>query len=96
VVLVTLPTFKLNPVVSLEMLYPKPPPDPGVEAFQANETLLPVVAVTWKLPGVPGGVGPPLLSILWACKESMATAIPSATTLAAVPQNPGLEVLTPG
>jgi hypothetical protein len=73
------------------MLYPKPPPDPGVEAFQANETLLPVVAVTWKLPGVPGGVGPPLLSILWACNESMATAIPSATTLAAVP-----EALTPG
>lgn len=43
----------MNPVVSLKMLYPDAP----VEAFQANETLLVVIAVTWKLPGVDGGVG---------------------------------------
>jgi hypothetical protein len=64
------------------MLYPTFPPDPGVDAFQANETLLVVMPVTWKSPGVLGGVGAPLLSILWACKENMATAKPSATTLA--------------
>jgi hypothetical protein len=95
VLLVTLPTLLINPVVSLKMLYPNFPPDPGVDAFQANETLLVVMPVTWKSPGVLGGVFP-LLSFLWACKESMATAIPSATALAAVPKYLGLEILTPG
>jgi hypothetical protein len=83
--------LRLNPVVSLKMLYPRLPPDPGVEAFQANVTLLFVVAVTWKLPGVLGGVDP-FLGNAMAGKESMATAIPTATALAAG----GLEFLTRG
>lgn len=65
------------------MLYPRLPPVPFVEAFQANETLLFVFAVTWKLPGVVGGVDP-LLGLPMAGKDSMATAIPSATILAAL------------
>jgi hypothetical protein len=77
------------------MLYPNFPPDPGVDAFQASETLLVVMPVTWKSPGVLGGVFP-LLNLPRAGKESMATAIPSATALAAAPQYPGLELLTRG
>ena len=91
----TLPTLLLNPVVSLKMLYPNFPPDPGVDAFQANVTLLVVMPVTWKSPGVLGGVDFLLLTLPRAGKESMATAIPSATALAAVPQYPG-ELLTRG
>src|SRR5580692_320184 len=82
-VLVTLPTLRLNPVVTLTMLYPSLPPEPGVDAFQANETLLVVMAVAWKSPGVDGGVSAGgFLPSARAGKESMASARPSATVLA--------------
>jgi len=83
----------MNPVVSLKMVYPRLPPDPFVEAFQANVMLLVVVATTWKLPGVLGGVDT-FLELPKAGKESMATVIPSATALAAALQFLGLLTLT--
>src|SRR5580698_3600337 len=63
------------------MVYPRLPPVPFVDAFQANVTLLPVVAVTWKLPGVVGAVVGSFLRLARAGTESIATAIPSATIL---------------
>jgi hypothetical protein len=55
VALVPLPTLNSRPVL-WKMTYTKSLLDPAWEAVQAKLTLLVVTAVTWKSPGVDGGV----------------------------------------